>query len=606
MVSDKSQFGFHVFADSDTKKHFPTRDEVEAHLKLLKSFQLLRRSIALSDDPVCAAKTWQVFVTNSGRRFVIYVSALKKYMFQNSGPEYYPLDETLMYVKEATRNKRLIDIMASHLPPLDVLMVWHAFALNPKSFYDAFLRNNFLTFVFIPFPLHLINEAIDNNSLLYKPEMTYVDQFNYILSCYGVKMAYYFDEPFQANTHVVPVMCPICRKIISGSLALSNDSDTGFADSNFKIDDVKPCCGFQDTINHEQLRRRQFYADLSDKRTLPYIYKFFSLVLNYGNQNPLDLDACIKRENLPIRSQLKTELVETFINRNERFTFRRRLQIIGRNYPQFNLIYLTIPREDTIQIHEDLVGCVVRQGRFVEAINDQDWYGSPTKGEAIAESILRYLRFMSLLVRFGTTSTLVPTLDIDLVWHTHQLSPYFYFLWCLDNSKDNMVVDHDDKVEEGNLNDWFERTAKLYRAEFKYDYCACFCWYCVCIRNHANSKLQTIFNSGKHKDETKAHTNLSHISTHNAIALPFSKAEERRRQVQQKFKDRYLPWTLDNHQKMFFESNLFVVPPLNPIALTTKYVCTFYGTALCQADAQGFAGCRGANCISGRYNGPVK
>ena len=86
--------------------------------------------------------------------------------------------------------------------------------------------------------------------------MTYVDQFNYILSCYGVKMAYYFDEPFQANAHVVPVMCPICRKIISGSLALSNDSDTGFADSNFKIDDVKPCCGFQDTINHEQLRRR--------------------------------------------------------------------------------------------------------------------------------------------------------------------------------------------------------------------------------------------------------------------------------------------------------------------------------------------------------------
>ncbi|RLV88126.1 hypothetical protein JA9_002681 [Meyerozyma sp. JA9] len=601
MVSE-SQFGFHAFANSDTRKHFPTTNEIEAHLKLLKSLQLLQRSMASSNDPVCAAKTWQVFVTNSVRRFIIYVSALKKYMFQNAGHEYYPLDESSMYVKEATRNKRLIEIMASHLPPLDILMVWHAFSLNPKSFYDAFLRNNFLTFVFIPFPLHLVNDAIDNNSLLYKPKETYVEQFNRILSFYGVKMDYTFDGPFRSNVHVVPVMCPVCKKILSQSVALSNNSDSGFADPYFKIDDVKPCCGFQGVINHEQLRRRQFYADLSDKRTLPYIYRFFSLVLNYGNQNPLELDACIKRENLPARSQLKTEPVETFINRNEKFAFRRRVQIIGRNYPQFNLVYLTIPRQDTIQIHEDLVGCVVRQGRFVEAINRQDWYGSPTKKEAISEAILRYSRFLSLLVRFGTTSTLVPTLDIDLVWHTHQLSSYFYFSWCLDNSKDNMVIDHDDKVEESNLNQWFEKTAKLYRSEFKYDYCVCFCWYCVCIRNHANSKLQGIFSS-KHKDDKEIGPNLRHISTHNAIALPFSSAEQRRRQVQQKFKDRFLPWTLDNHQKFFYESNLYVVPPLSPIALTTKYTCTFYGTALCQADAQGFAGCRGANCISGNYDG---
>ena len=42
---------------------------------------------------------------------------------------------------------------------------------------------------------------------------------------------------------------------------------------------------------------------------------------------------------------------------------------------------------------------------------------------------------------------LVPTLDIDLLWHTHQLSMYGYFRDCR-TSPCHYVIDHDDKIDE--------------------------------------------------------------------------------------------------------------------------------------------------------------
>ena len=40
----------------------------------------------------------------------------------------------------------------------------------------------------------------------------------------------------------------------------------------------------------------------------------------------------------------------------------------------------------------------------------------------------------------------VPTLDVDLAWHTRQLSPYNYMMYTVKMTK--QFVDHDDKVAE--------------------------------------------------------------------------------------------------------------------------------------------------------------
>ena len=297
----KNQFAFNVFAETDSKEHFPTTMEVETHLKLLKSFEVLRKTAVpnYTDPESSGPKDWQVFVTNSVRRFITYVSALKVYMYKGDGPEVFPLDEASMWVKESTKNQRHINIMASHLPPLDVLMVWHAFALNPKAFYDTFVRNNFLSFVFIPFPLDRISQAIDAN-FTYKPNEPLVDEYHKILKAYGVTMDYYFKGQFNPAVHKVPVMCPVCHKVISQNVDLTNFANTGFADENFEIVGVPLCCSFTSRIDHQQLRRRQLYADLKDHRPLPYLTKHFSSVLSpLSKTDPAAMDQRIKLEAEP-------------------------------------------------------------------------------------------------------------------------------------------------------------------------------------------------------------------------------------------------------------------------------------------------------------------
>lgn len=78
----------------------------------------------------------------------------------------------------------------------------------------------------------------------------------------------------------------------------------------------------------------------------------------------------------------------------------------------------------------------------------------------------------------------VPTLDVDLIWHTHQLSPRHYYAHSTTTiTKDHPVhfEDDNDWVEEGRLSDSFEWTAKQYRkAAGGKDYCSC--WYCEATR----------------------------------------------------------------------------------------------------------------------------
>jgi hypothetical protein len=45
---------------------------------------------------------------------------------------------------------------------------------------------------------------------------------------------------------------------------------------------------------------------------------------------------------------------------------------------------------------------------------------------------------------------MVPTLDVDLVWHTHQLSPVRYMIFSKATAN-GRFVDHNDRVEKEDL-----------------------------------------------------------------------------------------------------------------------------------------------------------
>ena len=123
----------------------------------------------------------------------------------------------------------------------------------------------------------------------------------------------------------------------------------------------------------------------------------------------------------------------------------------------------------------DLVGAVMRQGIFVDKMHRIDWLHSPSAAATMQRLITKYTRFVDIMAQ-NPKQIAVPTLDVDLAWHTHQLSPRAYYDYVV--KKCDKFVDHDDKIEEEKLSTAFEWTSKMYQEMYGEVYSECTCWYC--------------------------------------------------------------------------------------------------------------------------------
>lgn len=131
--------------------------------------------------------------------------------------------------------------------------------------------------------------------------------------------------------------------------------------------------------------------------------------------------------------------------------------------------------ENSSSFSLDLVGAVIRQGTFVEKMHSIDWIHSPAVTSTMDRLLTKYDRYFTILGAHPD-NTAVPTLDVDLAWHTHQLSPPAYYAYSLHETA--RFIDHDDKIEETKLSDGFEWTSKTYQKMFNELYSECTCWYC--------------------------------------------------------------------------------------------------------------------------------
>lgn len=123
----------------------------------------------------------------------------------------------------------------------------------------------------------------------------------------------------------------------------------------------------------------------------------------------------------------------------------------------------------------DLCGAVMRQGIFAEKMVKIDWLHSPSANKTMWRLLVKYGRFFNIMASYPT-QTVVPTLDVDLAWHTHQLNPKAYYAHCIKTA--SKFIDHDDKIEEEKLSDCFEWTSKKYQDTYGEVYSECTCWYC--------------------------------------------------------------------------------------------------------------------------------
>lgn len=72
---------------------------------------------------------------------------------------------------------------------------------------------------------------------------------------------------------------------------------------------------------------------------------------------------------------------------------------------------------------------------------------------------------------------MVPSLDTDLVWHTHLLSPTRYYYWA--TQRCDRWVGHDDDMGATATDAGWELTLKKWGEQWpEEEYGGCFCWGC--------------------------------------------------------------------------------------------------------------------------------
>ncbi|KAK3326734.1 hypothetical protein B0H66DRAFT_470726 [Apodospora peruviana] len=134
----------------------------------------------------------------------------------------------------------------------------------------------------------------------------------------------------------------------------------------------------------------------------------------------------------------------------------------------------------------------LRQTSFTSKMTNILWLRSPAVSGTLTRAISRYQNFLTLFQDHDkqTQGPLVPTLDIDLAWHTHQCSPSLYAAACHQFTKTEKIIGHDDGVEGDVLKDGFIDTRGRYEARFGEEYNPCLCWECEGLRD------QVLFDRG--------------------------------------------------------------------------------------------------------------
>ena len=113
----------------------------------------------------------------------------------------------------------------------------------------------------------------------------------------------------------------------------------------------------------------------------------------------------------------------------------------------------------------DLVKGMYRQMDFVNKIccNFEYW----NRPEVLKECVTRYNKFMNLIARTG--KMLVPTMDIDLAWHSHQTYHADYMAFCMYINWGE-PINHDDTIVTSVLKSAYARTYIRWSQRYKEPY----------------------------------------------------------------------------------------------------------------------------------------
>ncbi|KAH7921597.1 hypothetical protein BV22DRAFT_1019043 [Leucogyrophana mollusca] len=362
------------------------------------------------------------------------------------------------------------DIGWKCLPPLDVVMVWHAYLLNP-SWYDedttrvSHLRD--LTNLSNDFPAYLDNPGILTTTT---PDLSRVEYWEARTST-----AYYLLDSGIDKLAYKLINCPSCSGDVSAPFIGTGGS--GYAQSQFSV--VCTVCAYEITREklglHKLARNLAAPSPQTDSTDLESYLAgtvhtpFAAKDTKQASSTKENILAAIDAKGLTGRISSARDLVIQYKSMQS-----LRAAVSQKIGPKLLDRILSAYTDDRI-FSLDLAGAVLRQGSFIQKMHDLGWakpscFDSPADAVVIGRCIARYHAFLDLMVRCPD-AFLVPTLDIDLAWHTHQLMAIRYQKDCA--TLVGRYVDHSDKVDEGKQSAAFDNTYRLWEERYKAPYTHC-------------------------------------------------------------------------------------------------------------------------------------
>ena len=547
----------------------PSNNECIAHLKILTAFGHLREEISetpdlfdLRDGLIVHAssdkadqgnaglikireKRWAVYVARAVDRFTNWWETVLPGRGQNASLLMNDLlDSGRLAAITDTDNK--MRWSTENLPPLDVLMVLHSFMLNPRNFLEDCLRYGMMPLWNAGFPWHLVNTAIDNASFDYNPGEGSRTRFEQ-----STKHAWdNLDDPLTRK-----VSCGNCHRqwdqqytnaSFGSDIKFAFETSAGYTDKSFEIQ----CTNCGSVTNHDALVLSKFRKDLEllvkDKVPMPGTILTIDGVIETARNGDIYKNELLFPCRL-LSTRLSDELLQLtdpVNNKDGEVTFndvrkaiegalRDRSILKEANESTFAMKTLKLKEriavrrmmsrywENSSPFALDLNGAVLRQGSFVQKMKEIDWVHSPALESTMSRLVAKYQVFFKIIVT-NPGQVAVPTLDVDLAWHTHQLTPQAYYQYSISQTLIKFI-DHDDKIDETKLSTSFEWTSYQYQKLTGEAYSECTCWYCEAIRE-ANSS-RSLFGSSKARGlDLYDRPNISsdprknpHISAHNAV-----------------------------------------------------------------------------------------
>ncbi|KIM24077.1 hypothetical protein M408DRAFT_318915 [Serendipita vermifera MAFF 305830] len=450
--------------------------EVQAHLKLLSAFNKLKDDIQRAavgasgpdqNEPgLDPERAWVVFVNQAAHRFDKFMSGKLTGEFPRWSEE--------------------------TIPPLDVIMVWHTYLLNPRTYYDDSIRRT------TPFarrlaametmPLSLIASLID--PVTFEPAVPSYQRESYFETTSGLPFLY--SQEITTNG-VVSLTCPCCNALNSTVPWITTEGK-GFGEPNFEhtceecsrkftrsMMGVRKFC---EEFTRLRAGRRVYFAEtlldpmtgkqdtmLADMMTLRLVRRIHAV---FKIPKGCDQDNIVP-ESMGLAKALDWNTQELSLYIHQGLRPRKKVHNFDAPLPRVQRLVSAYSNAGYASI--DLVAAVLRQGSFIKKMKDLGWLESKycessNAPASLFRAIVRYHAFLDLMT-VKDNSFLVPTLGIDLVWHTHQLSGASYRSETLRLLK--RTPNHDDTVQPVTLQGGFDSTAAAWKQRFGVPYSICGC-----------------------------------------------------------------------------------------------------------------------------------